>query len=555
LALLLMVATLAVYQPVWQAGFIWDDDAHVTENTTLRTLDGLRRIWFERGATPQYYPLVHTSFWVEYHLWRLDPFGYHLINVLLQALNAILVWLILRRLGVSGAWLAAAIFALHPVHVESVAWVTERKNVLSGFFYLSALFVYLRFCLPDTAKQNPRRSYWLALALYACALLCKSVTCSLPVAVLLLIWWKRGRVRWRDDAVPLLVFGALGVAAGLNTIWMEQHRVGAGGAAYAFSLVQRWLIAGRALWFYAAKLVWPQPLMFFYRPWHIDPAAWWQFLFPLGALAVVGILWTRRDAWGRGPLAAALFFIVTLAPALGFFNVYPFRYAFVADHYQYLASLGLIALFASGVALVLRRWNLWLRPAGNAVCAALLLPLACMTANQAGIYRDAETLYHATLLDNPDCWVCHNNLGVILQKAGDVPEATGEYEEALRLNPRFAEAHYNMGNILSDAGHLSDAITQYEQALQIDPDYAAAHNNLANALLQEGRTEEAITHLESAVRLKPNMAEAHYNLANVLVGTGRIQDAIEQYEEALRLRPNFPQAQNRLAFARSKRTD
>ncbi len=549
-----MAATLAAYQPVWHAGFIWDDDAHVTENATLRSLNGLRRIWFERGATPQYYPVVHSSFWLEYHLWQLNPLGYHLINILLHALNAVLVWLILRRLGITGAWLAAAIFALHPVHVESVAWVTERKNVLSGFFYLSALLVYLRFCLPDAVELHPRRSYCLALALYACALLCKSVTCSLPVAVLLLLWWKHGRVRWRNDVLPLLGFGVLGLAAGLNTLWMEEHRVGAAGAAYALSMLQRCLIAGRALWFYAAKLVWPQPLIFFYPSWYIDLAAWQQLLFPLGALAVVAILWMRRDAWGRGPLAAVLFFIVTLSPALGFFNIYTFRYAFVADHYQYLASLGLIILFVGGVAFILRRWTLWLRPAGTAVCAALLLTLACVTINQAGIYRDAETLYRATLADNPDCWVCHNNLGVILQKNGDVQDAAGEYEETLRLNPRFAEAHYNLANILSDAGKLPDAIEQYEQALQIDPDYAAAHNNLANALLREGRTDEAIVHLETAMRLKPAMAEAHYNLANVLLNTGKLQDAIEQYEEALRLRPNFPQARNRLAFARSKLT-
>jgi len=548
--LVLIAATFVVYLPVWHAGFIWDDDAHVTQNPTLRSLDGLRRIWFELGATPQYYPLVHTSFWVEYHLWGSEPFAYHLVNVVLHALNAILVWLILRKLRIAGAWLAAMIFALHPVHVESVAWITERKNVLSGVFYLTSLLAYLHFCMPElensSEREQVRKHYWLALVLYMCALLCKSVTCTLPAAVLLLIWWKHGRIRWRDVA-PLLVFFVLGAAVGLTTIWMEQHRVGTEGAVYALSFGQRCLLAGRAFWFYAAKLFWPQNLVFFYPQWKMDTAIWWQYAFPLGVVIVMGVLWIMRNRWGRGPLVAVLFYIVSLAPALGIFSVYPFRYSFVADHFQYLASLGLIALVSAGVTIALRNASTQI-----AVTTPLLVVLGVLSWRRAEAFRNNEALWRDTIAKNPDCWVACNNLGTLLQQSGKPEEALEEYNRALQLNPDFAEAHYNVGNIQSDAGKLEEAIAHYERAVQIDPRYAAAYNNLGNALLKLGKTQDAIARFEQAVQFKPNMVEAHYNLANVLLDEGRIQEAIGQYEQALQINSNFTPARVRLAVARSK---
>jgi tetratricopeptide (TPR) repeat protein len=563
LALALAGFTFLAYQPVWHAGFIWDDDYNVANNMALRSFDGLRRIWFELGATPQYYPLTHTSFWMEYRLWGLSPLGYHLVNVGLHALNSILVWLVLRELGVKGAALAAAIFALHPVHVESVAWITERKNVLSGFFYLSALLAYLR-SLPagaagsdfrtnlrsqsSDANPKPWRFYWLALALYVCALFSKSVTCSLPVAILLLVWWKRNSLGWRD-VCALLPFLALGMAAGLTTVWAEKHVVGAEGTEWVLSLSERCFVAGRALWFYAGKLVWPWKLTFIYPRWQIDSMLWWQYLYPAGAMGVVVWLWAWRSRWGRGPLTAVLFFAVTLAPALGFFDVFPFRYSFVADHFQYLASLGLIAFAASGIVRILNHGRLWPATMGNAICSVLLATLAGLTWRQAHIYRDIEILWRDTVTKNPNAWMAHYNLGLALSQAGKFEEAAAQYKLGLRIEPDDAVARNNLGISLEQAGKSEEAIEQYELALQIKSDYADAHHNFGSSLLRSGRIEEAIRHWEQALRIKPDFAEAHNNLGVALVQLGRVPEAIKHWEQALQTKPDYAEAHHNLAGA------
>jgi len=347
--ILILALAATAYAPALRGDFVWDDDDYVTDNPTLTNLDGLRRIWLEFGATPQYYPLVYTTFWIEYHIWQLHPFGYHLTNVLLHMVNALLLWAILRRLAVPGAWLAAAIFAVHPVHVESVAWITERKNVLSGAFYLSSMLLYLRFAGigPDRPSGRRRWAYFvLALLLFACALLSKSVTCTLPAALVLLLWWRRRRLR-ASDLWPLIGWLVVGLLMALTTVWMERHHVGTRYIDWSLSPLDRCLIAGRAVWFYAAKLLWPAKLTFFYPRWHIDAGLWWQYLFPLAAVAVIAALWWLRSRLGKGPLVAVLLFVGTLTPALGFVDVYPMRFSFVADHFQYLASAGLIALGAA----------------------------------------------------------------------------------------------------------------------------------------------------------------------------------------------------------------
>ena len=337
-----MIVTLIAYYPAWHGAPLWDDDAHLTR-VDLRSLTGLWRIWFDVGATQQYYPVAHSAFWLFHALWGDDTLGYHLVNIVLHATSAYLVAVILRRLAIPGAALAALIFALHPVHVESVAWITELKNTLSGVCYLGAVLTYLRF---DSTRE--RRFYVVTLALFVLALLSKSVTASLPAALLVVFWWQRGRIRWQEDVRPLLPLFGLGLASGLFTAWVERSQIGADGPQFQFSLIERTLIAGRAVWFYLGKLVWPDPLIFSYSRWHVSQAVWWQYLFPIALAALFGGLWLIRNRT-RAPLAAMLFFAGTLFPALGFVNVYPFIYSFVADHFQYLASLGVITLFAAGV--------------------------------------------------------------------------------------------------------------------------------------------------------------------------------------------------------------
>ena len=593
LGALFVALVLVVYLPALGGGFSWDDDAYVTNNVTLRSMHGLSQIWGRLTATPQYYPLVFTSFWLEYHLWGLNPLGYHIVNVLLHALAALLLWRVLVRLQLPGAWLAAGIFALHPVAVESVAWVTERKNVLSAVFYFAAALAYLRWrdaSTTDPGATNRKRGsgvrgpapasrrsgvlYFLSLALFICALLSKTVTASLPAALLLVIWWKHGRVAGRDVR-PLLPFFGAGAALGLVTSWLERTHVGANGPEWALSFLDRCLIAGRALWFYAGKLLWPANLTFIYPRWQIDPGIWWQWLFPAAAMAVVVILWSVRRRIGRGPLVAVLFFAGTLFPALGFVNVYPMRYSFVADHFQYLASVGLIVLAAAGLTRILR----------PVPFAAVVLPLllAVLAWKQSAVYVDTKTLWRDTLAKNPSSWMAHNNLGTVLESEGQIDKAIGHYEEALRLKPDHAEAHNNLGNTLHKKGRTDAAIHEYRDAIRLKPDYAIAYGNLGTTLGARGRHDEAIEQfqesirlnpldglarynfgivlfkskqadaaikeLQHAVRLLPEYANARINLGIALGSAGRLDEAIDQFEEAIRLKPDDPDARSNLARA------
>ena len=545
--LALLLTMLLAYWPALHGGLIWDDTAHLTR-AGLRSMDGLRRIWFELGATQQYYPLLHTAFWMEHRLWADAVLGYHLTNILLHAGAAILVVLIVRRLSLPGAWLAGFIFALHPVCVNAVAWISEQKSTLSAVFYLSAALAYLHF------HQTRRKSqYALALGVFLLALLAKTVTASLPAALLVVFWWQHGRLDWKRDVRPLLGWLALGATAGLFTAWVERKYIGAEGADFSLSLLDRCLLAGRVIWFYFAKLIWPQNLVFIYPHWTIDGSLWWQYLFPAGVVAVAVALWLAARRW-RGPLAAFLFFVGTLFPVLGFLNVYPFIYSYVADHFQYLASLGIIVPFSAALTLLCRRWNL--RPGLTVLPAALLLAtLGFLTWREAATYRDSQTIYRTTLLRNPESWMAHNNLGAeLLDIPGGASEAMAHLQTALALKPDSAEAHNNLGKALGRmSGRQLDSIAQFQAALRIRPRFPEAENNLGRALSQAGRVSEAVPHFEAALQLRPSFAEAHSNLGVALLGMpGRLPDAVAQFQEALRIDPELEQAHNGLGSALSE---
>ncbi|MFI5246632.1 MAG: hypothetical protein ACHQQR_15465, partial [Gemmatimonadales bacterium] len=300
-ALALLALTLLVYRPALWGEYLWDDDAHVTK-TALRSLDGLRRIWTELGATQQYYPLLHSAFWAEARLWGDAVLGYHLVNVVLHVIAACLVVTLCQRLAIKGAWLAGAIFALHPVNVESVAWISEQKNTLSLVFYLLAAIAYLKF---DDARKP--RDYAIASALFLCALMTKTVTASLPAALLVVFWWKRGRIEWRRDVLPLLPWFVVAAASGLFTAWVERHLVGAAGSEYNLDALQRVALAGRVICFYLGKLAWPANLIFTYPRWTVDTrvVSTWDFDVALAALGFA--LWSIRSRT-RAPLAGLLLF-------------------------------------------------------------------------------------------------------------------------------------------------------------------------------------------------------------------------------------------------------
>jgi tetratricopeptide (TPR) repeat protein len=531
----MVVVALVVYAPSLHSGFIWDDDSHVTR-AELRALAGLYRIWCEPGATQQYYPLLHSAFWIEHKLWGDATLGYHLTNVVLHAVAAAIFGTFLRRLAVPGAWLAAWLFLLHPVCVESVAWISEQKNTLSLVLYLTAALAYLRF-----DRDRKPTAYAVATGVFVLALLTKTVTATLPAALLVVFWWQRGRLVWRRDVVPLLPWFGLGAIGGLLTAHLERVLIGAQGTDFALSLADRLVLSGRVFWFYLGKLIWPTNLTFFYPRWTIDAGVWWQWLFMVSGLALLGglLVWQRRH---RVPLAVALLFGGSLFPVLGFFNIYPFRYSYVADHFQYLASLAVFALAGAGLSKLPHSTRL-------AAGVAMSLVLGVLSWRQAGMYRDEFTLYETTLQRNPACWMAHNNLAIALVEANRAEEALPHYEAALRLRPDYAKGEHNYGKALNHLGRYAEALPHLERAIALDPDFASAHNEFGAALMCTERPAEGLVHFETAVRLSPNFTMAQRNLGLALAVNDRVAEAIPHLQEAVRLLPNDSDTQLQLSIA------
>jgi tetratricopeptide (TPR) repeat protein len=576
LGLILVGATICAYQPAWHAGFIWDDDRYVTNNPLLTAPDGLQRIWFSTDSPSQYFPLVYTTFRFEHALWGLNPVGYHWVNLLLHAVNALLVWRLLQRLAVPGAWLAAAIFALHPVNVESVAWVTELKNVQSLFFILLALLAWVRFLaseesrelraeslehklsgksegstlssqLPALSFSRPWAWYALALFFYLLALFSKTTACTLPAALLLILWLKRKPIGWARLA-QIVPFLGLGFAMGLLTMWWERHHQGTARDVFALGLVERGLVASRAAWFYLGKLVWPTDLIFIYPSWKIDRAAPFAYLWLVAGAALGAAIYFARRFVGRGVETATVYYLATLAPMLGFVMLYTFQYKFVADHYQYVASLGPIALAAAGLTLFARKAtkNPWLKPV---LSGALLTTLAVLTWRQCGMYSDLETLWRTTLAKNPDTFLVLNNLGEVLLETKRPAEAIGYFQQTLKIKPDSAKAHCNYGVALLHTGNAAEAIREFQAALVIQPDLAEAHKNLSDVFIEQGRLDEALAYSWKAVAINPGFAEAQNNLGNVLLQMEQLDEAIVHLETALKIRPDFPNALNNLGVA------
>ena len=538
---ILFGVALGVYWPALRCGFIWNDSDYVTA-PALQSLRGLGQIWFKLGATQQYYPLLHSAFWLEHRLWGEAPLGYHLVNVLLHAGSASLIGLILRRLAVPGAWLAALIFVVHPVCAESVVWVSEEKNTLSTVFYLLAVWSYLNF---DDRRRGG--DYALGLACFACALLSKTVAATLPGALLVLFWWRRGRLDWRRDVAPLIPWFALGAASGLFSAWIERTYIGASGSDFALGAAERFLVAGRIIWFYLGKLLWPVGINFIYPRWHVSASVPGQYLYPIAAIAATVGLWRLRRR-SRAPLAGWLFFVGSLFPTLGFLNVFAFIFSYVADHWQYLASIGIFTLAAAAATGALHRTSGPIRGALQGAIVAALGLCGAMTWQECGTFHDMKTFYQSILDRNPDAFMAQNNLGIELQHEGRLDEAIAHFVAALRIRDGYVEAHTNYGLALVASGRLEEGIAQYRAALRIEPGNAVVHNDLGVALANLGQVPEAIQEYLAAARLNSNYLDPALNLGFAYFRVRQIPEAIASYERALRLKPDDPVAHNCLGL-------
>lgn len=577
-ALLLVAFVFIAYAQVFRANFIWDDESHLTKNPCVVGPLGLKEIWTTTQAV--YYPLVLTTFWVLHKFFGLNPLPYHLLNISFHFASAILLWRILRVLRVRGAWLGAVLWALHPVMVQSVAWITELKNTQSCVFYLLSILFFLNWEDQGGAVSRlPRQRigdhrslvFTLSLLFFLLATLSKPSVVMLPFVLALCVWWRRERIRW-PDTLAFAPFALISVVASAWTIWEQRFHARAVGPDWVQTVPERLIIAGKAVWFYLGKLVWPHPLIFIYPRWNIDSSTVVAYLPLLAVIAGLVALWFVQAKWGRALFFAAAYYIISLFPVLGFFSVYFFRYSFVSDHFQYLASMGPLALTGAGMATFLGLFRETpdhfvfhpdtLRGSGSiiarprrrlvlsaALCGVLLVLLGFSTWRQTTEYRNLFALYTATLQKNPDCWMAHYNLGIVLSEQGQADQAIEHYTQAVALRPDYAEAHYNLARLLVDLGQLNAAIAHYERAAAINPADAEAENNLGVTLFGMGRADDAIAHYQKALEIRSDYPEASCNLANALIAKGDFDGAIARYTACLAAIPDQEEAQYNLASA------
>ena len=540
LSLALWPIVLLVYLPaLLSVDFIWDD--FVIGTDTVRTLDGLRQIWFSPADIPaegHYWPLTYTSFWLEQKLWGKIASGYHATNVLLHLANTLLLWHLLRRFTVPGAWVAAAVFAVHPVHVESVAWIIERKDVLSGMFYLLAATAWVRF-----GEQPRPRWYVASLAAYVGGLLSKSVVVTLPVSLLIWHWWKRGRVTWRD-LLRVAPFFVVGGAITVADLLFNRSR-GVGG--FGYSLIERALIAARAFWFYVGKLFWPLDLAGIYPHWEVreaDAVAW----VGIGAAVVLAtVLWLLRRRIGRGPLAGLLFFTVTLSPVLGFVDFNFMLFSFVADRYQYLASIGIttvvVAVTAGGLA-ALRRTGVVRGNVANAALIVLVLAaLGTLSWRHASLYRDGSRFFAHVVSYNPTARDAHLNLGSELLSRNRLEEALDAYRIAAEQRPDDCKPPYGAGLTLYHLRRLEQAAAGYLRALHLCPRYGKALTDFAALRFDQQRYEEALQLADTAIEIRQRNAKAWVHRSRALQRLGKAEEALGSIERALSIEPTDQAAQ------------
>jgi protein O-mannosyl-transferase len=559
-AAIIVVLAFLAYLPSLSGDFIWDDkNLYLTENPIIKSPDGLYR--FSCTTEPwDFYPVSNTSLWIEWRLWEMTSTGYHITNLIFHIAEALLIWIILRKLSIPGGFLAAIIFALHPVNVESVAWISQRKDMLAVLFFLLSILWYLK-ALMSTASVGmaPVRSqrgpwerektfssfilhpssfhlwYWLSIIAFVLAMLSKGSVAILPVLLLGIVWWLRPLTR--QDLLRMVPFFTVAAALTVVNVWFQRH--GSEVIIRSADFTQRLLGAGGVVWFYLYKAILPLNLLFVYPQWHIESGnpVWWL---PLSAVLIVtAILWVYRKTWSRPILITWLFFCAALAPAMGFTDVFFMRYSLVADHYQHVALIPVIALLAAG-------FSLWCRKAQGAACrtanmlaAAAVAILASLTCQQSAQYSDEITLYTATLEKNPNSWMTHNNLGIALSQLGQEEKALAEFEESLKLNPDFPQVHVNLGAALIHTDRRQEALEHFRQALKLKPGDPEAHYHLGNVALEEGRLQDAIDYFRQTLSTKPDHIQALNNLGIALVRSGRPREAIESYQAALKINPDF----------------
>ena len=522
------------YARVWHADFIWDDDIHVTLNPCITGSKGVLDIW--TSAEARICPLTLTTFWLEYQIWGLNPLAFHLVNVAMHALNAVLLWRVLLGLGVRGAWFGAALWALHPVQVETVAWITELKNTQSGCFFLLTLLAFIRW-----RKQG--RGYGLVILGSVLAMASKSSTVVLPLVLGLCWWWLDGRWSGRNS-LRLLPIAALSILTALLSIWTQ---VVEGGITDEWHLTtpERLITAGKVVWAYLGTLAKPYPLIFIYPRWELHAEDWGSYIPSAAVLLMAGLLWRWRVRWRAGFMAFALF-VVLLLPVLGLVDHFFLRYSFVGDHFQYLASMAPLALAAAGLAVMVSSWSVWLTSAGGAF---LLAVMGLLSWHHTRLFENSFVLWRHTLANNPKCWLACGNLSFEYLQRGDLANAAMHVRRALMLNPTDIASLIGLGSVLDVMGRTDEAIETTREALALYERNPQAHNQLGMLLLKKDLAAEAAVHFRKALDHGANGVLPRIMLGSALLRQGLADDAIIELRQVLAIRPESGQAHANLCLA------
>lgn len=551
---LLVVVCLLIYVPSLGNGFIWDDDTNLYKNPWVQKTDGLKDIWFS-SKIYQYYPVNFTFFWLEHKLWGLDPTGYHAVNLIFHILNVLLVFWVVRKLYSRLAFPVALLFAVHPIQVETVAWITERKNLLSLFFFLSAILAYLRF---DSTKRI--RDYLLTAAMFVLAMLSKPVAVCFIFFPALYKWWKDGAVSRREIRLSV-VFAAIGLFIALLTLYLKYHNVGAQGRGFDLTFLERLALSGRILLFYPHKIIFPFDFIFFYPRWEVNVNVWWQWLFPLAVILISAALFIYRKKIGRGALALAIFYLISIFPVLGFLNVYGMNFSYVADHFSYLSTPILLLLLCASLTSLSDRLKARIgflssnayKILSRGIFIIIIIYMCAKSIELTKNYKNSRSLWLNLIRVNPRAWVAYSNLAAIYANTGRTEEALDSYKKAVAFNPNFESAIglYNaLGNLTLKMGKNKEARDSYNKAIEINPDSkfnALSYYNLANAYYSIGSKAEAIKAYEKAIQVSPKYLDAINNLASAYADMGRTEKAIEIWNKAVQINPGFAIAHFNLA--------
>jgi protein O-mannosyl-transferase len=546
-AAVIALAAFWVFWPARNGQWIGDDSLYITSNPLLNDPARLWKAWFHPGSFVEYYPIEQSFQWAQWQLWHNETLGYHLTNIVLHVISALLIWRLLSRFGLRLAWLGGLIFAVHPMMVDSVALINELKTALSLPPFLLAMEFYI-----DYEEKGRWRDYGLALGLFVIAMLCKITMAAFPVVILLYAWWKRKRIGWRD-LVASAPFFAVALILSLLTIWSGEWYGQLLGASTDLTSQSGWwfrlVLAGQIICFYLSRCLLPFAPMPIYHRWTVDPSAPGQFLPWFIICGMIFYLWTKRETWGRHALLGLGFFLIMLGPFLGLHWISYMNETWVLEHLLYIPIIGPIGLVVAGLEQVDKQLPHAYRPCGIGVVAVAVALLAFQSHAYAAMYINEETICAYTITQNPESVMAHYNLAGELLKKGKFDEAMNQLRTAVALDPRNPEAENDLGDALLQKGRVDEAIDHLRKSLKLNPDNLAAQSNLGEAFFQKGLVDDAIAQYRKALKIDAGNIEVLSNLGEAFLQKGRFDEAIAWYEKAQEINPGNPQVHFNLGNA------